>query len=115
MAAALVVVAAQAAAAALAPAPGAIGTADAARARTIAQRNACTGCHALDRRVVGPAFRDVAAKYRGNPQAPRMLAAKVRQGGAGVWGQLPMPSHPRMSDADIRTVVAWILAGAPEQ
>nr|WP_242538620.1 c-type cytochrome [Trinickia acidisoli] len=79
----------------------------------IAKQNACLGCHTVDRKLVGPAFRDIAAKYKGDAQAQATLEKKVRDGGAGVWGVIPMPSHPRMSDADIHTVVAWVLAGAP--
>ncbi|WP_430365055.1 c-type cytochrome [Trinickia sp. NRRL B-1857] len=79
----------------------------------IATKNACLGCHAVDRKLVGPAFRDIAAKYKGDAQAQARLEKKVRDGGSGVWGVIPMPSHPRMSDADIHTVVGWVLAGAP--
>ena len=78
----------------------------------IAKQNACLGCHTVDRKLVGPAFRDIAAKYKGDAGAQGRLEKKVREGGAGVWGVIPMPSHPRMSDGDIRTVVAWVLAGA---
>lgn len=79
----------------------------------IAKQNACLGCHTVDRKLVGPAFRDIAAKYKGDAGAQARLEKKVREGGAGVWGVIPMPSHPRMSDGEIRTVVAWVLAGAP--
>jgi cytochrome c len=79
----------------------------------IAKQHACLGCHAVDRKLVGPAFRDIAAKYKGDAQAANRLETKVRDGGAGVWGVIPMPSHPRMSDADIHTVVGWVLSGAP--
>ena len=79
----------------------------------IARGNACLGCHAVDRKLVGPGFRQIAAKYQGDPLAVAKLAKKVRDGGAGVWGVIPMPSHPRMSDAEIQTVVKWVLAGAP--
>ena len=87
--------------------------ADAPRGRTVANANACMGCHAVDRKLVGPSFQQIAAKYKGDAQAPVKLANKVKDGGSGVWGVLPMPPHPTMSDADIRTVVAWVLAGAP--
>ena len=79
----------------------------------IARTNACMGCHAVDRKLVGPSFKDIAARYRSDPGAQKKLQGKVRNGGAGVWGTIPMPSHPGMSDADIRTVVQWVLAGAP--
>lgn len=79
----------------------------------VARANACMGCHAVDRKLVGPSFQQVAQKYKGNAGAPALLARKVKEGGAGVWGAIPMPAHPSMSDADIRTVVDWVLAGAP--
>ena len=79
----------------------------------VARANACMGCHAVDRKLVGPSFQQVAQKYKGNAGAPALLARKVKEGGAGVWGAIPMPAHPSMSDTDIRTVVDWVLAGAP--
>jgi cytochrome c len=81
----------------------------------IARSNACLGCHAVDRKLVGPGFAQVAAKYKGDPQAQKRLETKVRDGGSGVWGVIPMPAHPRMSDADIKTVVQWVLEGAPSK
>ncbi|MDR5737031.1 c-type cytochrome [Caballeronia sp. LZ019] len=81
----------------------------------IARSNACMGCHAVDRKLVGPSFQQVAQKYKGDAQANAKLAKKVKDGGAGVWGSIPMPSHPAMKDGDIKTVVAWVLAGAPQK
>ncbi|WP_250514366.1 c-type cytochrome [Caballeronia sp. INDeC2] len=86
-----------------------------ANAIAIARSNACMGCHAIDRKLVGPSFQQVAEKYKGDPQAGAKLEKKVKNGGAGVWGSIPMPSHPRMNDADIKAVVAWVLAGAPQK
>jgi cytochrome c len=80
---------------------------------TIARSNACMGCHAVDRKLVGPSFQQIAARYKGDPNAQAKLQGKVRDGGSGVWGAIPMPSHPGMSNADIKTVVEWVLAGAP--
>ena len=80
----------------------------------VARGNACLGCHAVDRKLVGPSFRQIAEKYKGDPQAVARLSQKVRDGGSGVWGVIPMPSHPRMKDEEIQTVVKWVLAGAPE-
>jgi cytochrome c len=88
---------------------------DAPRGQMIARANACMGCHAVDRKVVGPSFQQIAAKYKGDAQAPAKLVNKVKDGGSGVWGVLPMPPHPAMSDADIRAVVDWVLAGAPSR
>jgi cytochrome c len=69
----------------------------------------CTACHAVDHKVVGPAFKDVAAKYRGQDVEAR-LAEKVRNGGAGVWGQIPMTPNPQVPDPDLHAVVKWILS-----
>ena len=87
--------------------------ADGSDGAAIARSNACMGCHAVDRKLVGPSFKDIAAKYKGDAGAQAKLEKKVRDGGAGVWGAIPMPSHPGMSAGDIRDVVAWVLAGAP--
>ncbi|HVE09585.1 MAG TPA: c-type cytochrome [Paraburkholderia sp.] len=89
--------------------------ADAPRGLVIAQGNACLGCHAVDRKLVGPSFQQVAERYKGNGQAQALLERKVKEGGAGVWGVIPMPAHSTMSNADIRTVVSWVLAGAPSK
>jgi cytochrome c len=86
-----------------------------ADAMSVARANACMGCHAVDRKLVGPSFQQIAAKYKGDSQAGARLDAKVRDGGSGVWGVIPMPSHPSMNGADIQKVVAWILAGAPSK
>lgn len=81
----------------------------------LAKKARCVACHAVDKKMVGPAYRDVAAKYKGQPDAAAKLFAKVREGGAGVWGEIPMtPNDPdRISDADLKAVVAWVLDGAP--
>jgi cytochrome c len=76
----------------------------------LATKNACTACHAVDKKLVGPAYKDVAAKYRGNAKAEAMLEAKVKKGGVGVWGQVPMPPNVNVKDADIKTLVKWILS-----
>lgn len=70
---------------------------------------ACSGCHALGERVVGPSFREVAKKYAGDANAARTLVAKVRAGGQGAWGNVPMPPNPGLSEADAATLVAWVL------
>lgn len=71
--------------------------------------NACMACHGLDSKIVGPSFREIAARYAGDNDAPARLAAKIKQGGAGAWGQVPMPPHPAIADADLREMTAWIL------
>jgi len=70
----------------------------------------CTACHAVDKKLVGPAYKDVANKYRGQADAAAKLAEKVKKGGSGVWGQVPMPPHPQLKDADIGAMVKYILA-----
>jgi cytochrome c len=84
---------------------------DAARAQQIATQHACFGCHAVDKKLVGPAYRDVAARYAGKPGAAAALVAHVQNGSSGVWGAVPMPSNA-ISTADAQTVVQWILAGS---
>ena len=69
----------------------------------------CTACHAIDKKVVGPAFRDVAAKYHGQSGAAQQLEAKIKNGGSGVWGSIPMPPNASVPDADLHKIVDWIL------
>lgn len=71
--------------------------------------HACMGCHAIDSRVVGPSFKEVAAKYAGDAGAPQRLAAKIRNGGAGAWGQVPMPPNPAVPDDHLKLIVDWVL------
>jgi len=74
------------------------------------KKSGCTACHAIDKKVIGPAYQEVAAKYKGDAKAPAMLQDKVKKGGSGVWGSVPMPPNTQVSDADIKTMVAYILA-----
>ena len=74
----------------------------------LAKKHACTACHAVDKKVVGPAFKDVANKYRGNKAAEAALVEKVKKGGVGVWGQVPMPPNASVPDADVKALVKWI-------
>lgn len=78
-------------------------------ADALAQRNGCTACHATDHRVVGPSFEEVAAKYRQDGGALQRLTDKVRTGGAGNWGNIPMPAQAQIDEGDLRTVIKWIL------
>jgi len=75
-----------------------------------AKANGCTACHALDKKVVGPAYKSVANKYKGDAAAADKLAKEVRTGSKGIWGPVPMPAQAKISDADLKKVVAWILA-----
>jgi cytochrome c len=76
----------------------------------LAKKHACTACHAVDKKLVGPAFKDVANKYRGNAKSEAMLVEKVKKGGVGVWGQVPMPPNASVPDADVKALVKWICA-----
>ena len=78
----------------------------------LAKASACTACHGVSEKIVGPSFREVAAKYAGDGSAETRLVAKVKAGGAGSWGQVPMPAQSQMKDANVRALVQWILAGA---
>jgi cytochrome c len=79
-------------------------------AQAMMQKNGCAACHAIDKKIVGPAYQDVAAKYKGDKDALAKLADKVKKGGVGVWGQIPMPPNVQASDADIKDLVGWILS-----
>ena len=76
----------------------------------LAQKNACTACHAVDKKLIGPSYKDVAAKYKGNAKAEAILVEKVKKGGVGNWGQIPMPANANLKDEDAKTLVKWILA-----
>jgi cytochrome c len=78
----------------------------------LAKKNACMSCHAVDRKLVGPSYQDVAKKYAGQKDAVSDLANSIKAGGAGKWGPVPMPAQPALSDADAKTLATWILAGA---
>ena len=67
-------------------------------------------CHAVERKVLGPSFKDVAAKYKDDKGAVDMLATKIKKGGSGVWGPVPMPANTQVSDADARKLAAWVLS-----
>lgn len=87
----------------------AAGAAQAADETALAQKSGCLACHAVDHKVVGPAYKDVAKKYAGNKAAVGKLADKVMKGGAGVWGQVPMPPS-NVSEADATKLVTWVLS-----
>lgn len=83
--------------------------ADTKVAEELLKKNACTACHSNDKKMVGPAYKDVAAKYRGQKDAAAKLADKVKKGGKGVWGEVPMPPNAQVKDDDIKTMVQYIL------
>ena len=76
----------------------------------LAKAKNCMACHAVGNKVVGPAYKDVAAKYAGQKDAEDKLVAKVMKGGSGTWGAVPMPANPQVSEAEARTLVKWVLA-----
>jgi cytochrome c len=76
----------------------------------LAQKKNCMACHAVDKKLVGPAYKDVSAKYAGQKDAVDKLAAKVIKGGAGVWGPVPMPANPAVSEAEAKQLVQWIMS-----
>jgi cytochrome c len=80
-----------------------------ADALTLAKNNMCLACHAVDKKVVGPAFKDVAAKYATRKDAVEYLTAKIKKGGAGVWGPIPMPAQPQLTDAQAKELANWVL------
>jgi cytochrome c len=75
----------------------------------LAQQKNCMACHAIDKKLVGPAYKDVAAKYAGQKDAVDKLAQKVMKGGAGTWGAVPMPANPQVNEAEAKTLVQWVL------
>ena len=82
----------------------ALANADLAKAKN------CMACHAVDKKLVGPAYKEVAAKYAGQKDAEDKLVQKVLKGGGGVWGQVPMPANTQVNDAEAHTLVKWILS-----
>ena len=82
----------------------------AAAQEELAKKHNCLVCHQVDKKVVGPAYKDVAAKYANDKTAEAKLFDKVKKGGVGVWGQVPMPPNATVPDADIRALVKWILS-----
>ena len=88
----------------------AAGTVQAQDAKALLQKHGCLACHAVDKKVVGPAYMEVAAKYKGDAGAAAKLEAKVKAGGSGVWGPVPMPPNPGVSDADLKTMITYILS-----
>ena len=86
------------------------GPLDLAAAQAMMQKDGCGACHAVDKKVVGPAYQDVAAKYKGDAGALAKLTQKVKAGGVGVWGPVPMPPNSWVADGDIQALVTWILA-----
>lgn len=88
-----------------APTPAKLDVAD------LAKRKACLSCHGVDKKIVGPSFREVAQRYKGRPEAAALLVERLKRGSSGNWGPIPMPPNPDLPEADARTLVGWILDG----
>ncbi len=80
-----------------------------AQAELAKQKN-CLACHATDKKLVGPSYKDVAAKYKGDKDAVAKLAKKIREGGVGVWGQVPMPANPQVNDQEAASLAKWVMS-----
>lgn len=78
----------------------------------LAQKNACLACHAVDKKLVGPSYQDLAKKYAGQSDAVAKLTESIKKGGSGKWGAIPMPAQPNLSDADAKTLAEWVMSGA---
>jgi len=85
-------------------------TAPAMAQEDLLKKYGCLACHTLDKKLVGPAYKDVAAKYKDQADAPEKLYQKVRRGGQGVWGQIPMPPNPTVPEAELRSMIKFVLS-----
>lgn len=86
-----------------------LGSSSVLASQELAQKKNCLACHSLDKKIVGPAYKDVAAKYKGQADAEPKLAAKILKGGAGVWGPVPMPANPQVSADEAKQLAKWVL------
>jgi cytochrome c len=84
--------------------------ADAKAAEALAKASGCLACHTVDKKLVGPSYKEIADRYRKDKGAQASLMTKVKAGGKGAWGDIPMPPNAHVKDADIKTMVQWILA-----
>jgi cytochrome c len=89
---------------------GALLSLPAQASEALAKKYMCMTCHTVDKKLVGPSYKDVAAKYKADKTAEAKLADKVKKGGVGVWGQIPMPPNDKVPDADIKAMVKWVLS-----
>ena len=94
---------------ALSLAAGAACSLPAQASEELAKKYMCLTCHTVDKKLVGPSYHDVAAKYKGDKGAEAKLVEKVKKGGVGVWGQIPMPPNDKVPDADLKALVKWVL------
>jgi cytochrome c len=94
----------------LAAAAGAVLALPAQASEELAKKYMCMTCHTVDKKLVGPSYKDVAAKYKADKTAEAKLYDKVKKGGTGVWGQIPMPPNDKVPDADVKALVKWVLS-----
>lgn len=87
-----------------------LGSVSAPADQALARSKNCMACHTVNKKVLGPAFKDIAAKYAADKTATEKLVTKVINGGAGVWGNAPMPANPQINEADAKKLVGWILS-----
>jgi cytochrome c len=78
-------------------------------AEGLAKKHGCLGCHASTKKIIGPAFRDISEKYRNTPNSQNYLMLRVKNGGSGIWGVVAMPANKNMSDADLESIIQWVL------
>jgi len=95
---------------ALSLAAGAVSSLPAQASEELAKKYMCLTCHTVDKKLVGPSYHDVAAKYKGDKGAEAKLVDKVKKGGVGVWGQIPMPPNDKVPEADLKALVKWVLS-----
>lgn len=88
----------------------ALGSVQAIASEELAGNSGCLACHSVDAQLIGPAYKDIAAKYSGDEGAAAMLAEKIKTGGSGNWGTMPMPPNAHVKDEDIQSIVNWILS-----
>ena len=91
-------------------AAGAVVSLPAQASEELAKKYMCLTCHTVDKKLVGPAYHEVAVKYKGDKGAEAKLVDKVKKGGVGVWGQIPMPPNDKVPDADLKALVKWVLS-----
>ncbi len=93
-------------------AAGLLASAPVMASADLAKAKNCMSCHAVDKKLVGPSYQEVAAKHKGNAGAVKQLAEKIMKGGVGVYGQVPMPPNPQVTQAEAEALAKWVLAGA---
>lgn len=77
--------------------------------QALAQSKNCMACHSVEKKLVGPAYKDIAAKYKGDNKAVDQLAGRIQKGSSGIWGPVPMPANPQVNEADAKKLAAWVL------